>query len=145
MLSTAAVIIGLLAAGLGYPVADVLSAVFVALVMLYLSLILGKKAVLVLLDQAPDDGTIERIALIISSHPGVRGYHSLRARVSGHNIHVDVSVHMKPKISLEEAHAIAEDLEMKITDQCPDVKEVVVHPEPESPHDSGITMRKMFG
>jgi len=43
---------------------------------------------------------------------------------------VNVSIHLKKDISLEQAHAIAEDLEQLIIKQCPEVKEVVIHNEP---------------
>lgn len=144
IISTVAVIIGLAAAGMGYPIADVLSAVIVALIMLFLSLQLGKKAISVMLDRAPDDGSIERIATILSNYPDILGYHALRARVAGNKIFVDVSVHLKPDLSLEEAHQIAEDLEMNILEKCPNVKDVVIHIEPETSHDSGSLMRRLF-
>lgn len=145
MYSTAAVIIGLGVAAIGYPAADAFGAIFVALVMLYLSINLGKRAVYVMLDNAPNDETIERIALVISRHPDIRGYHSLRARMAGNRIFVDVSVHLQPHILLEDAHRISEDLEMRITDQYPAVKEVVIHIEPESSHDSASAIRWTFG
>lgn len=143
--STAAVIFGLGATAIGYPAADIFSAIFVSLIMLYLSINLGKRAVHVMLDHAPNDEMIERISLVISRHPDIRGYHSLRARMAGNRIFVDVSVHLQPRILLEEAHRISEDLEMKIIDQYPVVKEVVIHIEPESSHDAAVAIRRIFG
>jgi len=144
VMSTLAVILGLGATALGFPVADVLAAVAVALIMLYLSFRLGKKAVLVLLDEAPDDLTMEKVVGVLAEFPKIRGYHSLRGRVSGHKAIIDVSVHVAPYLTIEEAHAVAEELEMKIVDDVPDVKEVEVHVEPETPHDTGRAVRTVF-
>ncbi len=138
MYSAVAVIIGLAATALGYPIADIIAAVAVALIMLYISLNIGKESTLVLLDQAPADAVCENIASVILKHPGITSYHSLRARISGRKISVDVSVHMDPKLSLFAAHKIAESLEQNIIANCPNIKEVVVHMEPDAPHDSGL-------
>ncbi len=142
--STGAVILGLAATAVGYSIADIIGAVIVAFIMLFLSFKLGKKAIFVMLDQAPDDKTVERIASVISTYPDVTGYHALRARLAGRWIYVDVSVHLKKDVSLEQAHAIAEDLEQLIIKQCPDVKEVVVHTEPEGMHDESTALKRIF-
>jgi cation diffusion facilitator family transporter len=135
ILSTGAVLLGLFATFLGYPVADILSAVFVAMVMIYLSYNIGKKAISVMIDHAPDTETVERLTAIVTNYPDVKGYHSLRARISGNKVFVDVSIHLDKKITLERAHKISEKLEREIKQKNPIVKEVVVHVEPESPHD----------
>ncbi|MFH1127209.1 MAG: cation diffusion facilitator family transporter [archaeon] len=131
ILSTVAVIIGLAATALGYPIADVLSAIFVALIMLYISLNLGKKATFVMLDRAPDRKTIEKIDAIIKASRKVKSHHSLRARTAGNKLFVDVSVHLCDSLTLEEAHRISDGLEKKIIRECPEVKEIVIHMEPE--------------
>ncbi len=138
MYSAVAVIIGLAATALGYPIADIIAAVVVAIIMLYISLNIGKESALVLLDQAPSDEKLNQLSQLISKYPGVLSFHSLRARTAGRKIFVDVSVHLKANLPLVDAHNVAENLENEILEKCPDVKEVVVHMEPEAPHDSGI-------
>jgi len=135
ILSTIAVMVGLAAASFGYPIADVLSAIFVALIMLYISMRLGKDAVFVMLDRAPDGEIIGQVSGIISKYPKVSGYHSLRARTAGNKAFIDVCVHLDESLSLEAAHKIAHELEKKIIAECHDVKEVVIHLEPKSSHD----------
>ena len=131
IMSTVAVIIGLVATAFGYPIADVLSAIFVALVMLSISMRLGKDAVFVMLDRAPDGKTLDQIKSVLSSHKKVRKFHSLRARTVGNKLLVDVSVHLSDHLTLERAHKISDELETKIISACPDVKEVVIHLEPD--------------
>jgi cation diffusion facilitator family transporter len=135
MWSTAAVILGLVATQFGFPIGDVIAAVFVAIIMMKLSFHLGSKAARVMLDQSPDQVLLEKITMTVAGYPGLKGYHSLRAREAGSHVFVDVSVHLDRKMSLEDAHRIAEQLERKVKEDCPTVTEVVVHVEPESLHD----------
>jgi len=143
MWSTGAVIIGLGAAHFGFPIADVVAACFVAILMLSLSVKLGIRATKVMLDQVPDASSIEKITTIIAKYPGIRGYHSLRAREAGSHIFVDVSIHVDKSLSIEKAHELADRLELKVKKKCSAVKEVVVHLEPEDFHDSGNIARRM--
>jgi cation diffusion facilitator family transporter len=133
--STVAVIAGLAAASMGYPMFDIVAAVIVAIVMLHLSLKLGFKAVMVVLDRMPDKTILKEIEMVIAHHPGVKGYHSLRAREAGSAILVDVSIHLGGSLHLKQAHLAAERLEKRIKRKVPKVKEVVIHIEPVSSHD----------
>jgi len=133
--STLAVIAGLTFASIGFPIADIAAGVGVALIMLWLSFKLGMKAFLVMTDKSPGPETMERVARIITSHPQVRGYHSLRGRITGNAILFDVSIHLRPHTKLDEAHRITEEIERQIRAGIPFVKSVVIHVEPTSAHD----------
>jgi cation diffusion facilitator family transporter len=134
--STVAVIIGLAGAYLGFHFLDVIAAAFVALIMLYISGKLGIRSVMVMIDHMPEQGTVDQIGSIISKYPGIKNYHSLRAREAGSSILVDVSIHLEKSISLTKAHLLSESLEKRIRKKIPNIKEVVIHIEPESAHDS---------
>jgi divalent metal cation (Fe/Co/Zn/Cd) transporter len=45
---------------------------------------------------------------------------------------VDVSIHVRPNLSLEDAHNIANKLEKDIKTRVPNVKEAIIHIEPET-------------
>ncbi len=128
-----AVIIGLGASALGFPLGDIIAAVFVAILMLILSVKLSLKSLKVMIDYAPDDSTVEGIAEIIAGYPGVRGYHTLRAREAGSRLLVDVCIHLDPKLSLSEAHRIAVSLEKKMKNELPRLREIIIHTEPDLP------------
>jgi cation diffusion facilitator family transporter len=132
--STVAVIAGLAVTAAGYPVFDIMAAVLVAGVMMRLSIKLGIKAVMVMMDHMPDEKLVKDIEDVIASYPGVRKFHSLRAREAGSSILVDVSVHLDDKLSLRKAHMEAEGLERAIKKKLPTVKDVLIHIEPASRH-----------
>jgi divalent metal cation (Fe/Co/Zn/Cd) transporter len=45
---------------------------------------------------------------------------------------IDVSIHVLPNLSLEEAHSIAHRLENDIKSSVPNVRESIIHIEPEA-------------
>ncbi|MGZ4901479.1 MAG: cation diffusion facilitator family transporter [Halobacteriota archaeon] len=131
MYSSVAVLVGLIAATFGYVLVDSLAAIVVAIIMLVTSLRLFRRTTRVLLDGAPPKEMTTQIAEVIRNDPHVTGYHDLRARQAGSSLFVDVSIHVKPDLSLEEAHGIVHGLESAIKHQVPNVKESVIHIEPE--------------
>ena len=44
---------------------------------------------------------------------------------------MDVSIHVSPDLSLDDAHKIADKLEIKLREKIPTVKEVIIDIEPE--------------
>ncbi|VVB66841.1 Ferrous-iron efflux pump FieF [Candidatus Norongarragalina meridionalis] len=135
LLTSVAVVIGLIGVRMGFTIADSLAAVLVALAMLFISFKIGTESVSVLLDASPPEELMGRIAMDVSKTRGVRGYHSLRARRSGSKYFIDVSVHLDSSYSLKKAHAIAQALERKLKRDFPEVADVVVHEEPTDEHD----------
>ncbi len=132
MYSSIAVLAGLVAATFGYFLIDPLAAIVVAVIMLVTSLRLGRRTTRVLLDGAPPKEITTRIAEVVRNDPHVTGYHDLRARQAGNSLFVDVSVHVKSNLSLEEAHSIVHELDRAIKRRVPNVKESVIHIEPEA-------------
>ncbi len=131
MYSSVAVLVGLIAATFGYILIDPLAAIVVAVIMLITSLRLFRRTTRVLLDGAPPKEMTAQIAEVVRNDPHVTGYHDLRARQAGSSLFVDVSIHVKPDLSLEDGHAIVHELESAIKLQVPNVKETVIHIEPE--------------
>jgi cation diffusion facilitator family transporter len=130
--SSTAVLIGLIASRFGYQVVDPIAAILVAVIMLSTSIKLGKRSISVLVDGAPPKETIEKINEVLTESAGIVSYHDLRARQVGGNIFVDVSIHVSPDLSLDDAHEIADKLEIKLREKIATVKEVIVHIEPEA-------------
>ena len=86
--------------------ADALAAFVVALIVIYVSLQLGNRAVSALLDAAPA-GLTERIGTEAGLVSGVEAVQSVRVRQSGASTFVDLTVGVDRSVSLEEAHEIA--------------------------------------
>lgn len=134
--SSAVVIFGLFGVVLAnrYPAmsfllkADALAALIVAIIVVGVSLRLGKRTIAVLLDSAPRKLT-EQITRVVSQVTGVQSCHNVRARFVGAQVFVDVHAVIDGEQSLSQAHALTEDIERAILAVVPGA-DITVHPEP---------------
>lgn len=108
--------------------ADAVSAVGVALIVIYVSLELGMRTIHGLLDSAPA-GIQEKVKSSVESLSGVIDCHQVRVRNSGPNLFIDVHVLLDGAVTLSEAHATTERIEQAICTIVPGA-DVTVHPEP---------------
>jgi len=113
----------------GWYRADSIAALFVAVIVLYVSYQLGRKAIDVLLDKSPDNIT-EIVQQILKEFPEVRKYHGLKARTAGADTFIKFNVHFDPELNLHEVHEVCDKIEDKIKSQVTR-SEVYIHPEPE--------------
>lgn len=128
--SSSVVLIGLIAYQfLGWKNADSIAALFVAIIVLYVSYQLGKKAIDVLLDKSPAN-TKEIVRLILKSYPEIKHYHSLKARTAGADTFIKFNVHFDPELSLREVHEVCDKIEAEIEKQVKR-SEVYIHAEPD--------------
>ncbi|MFQ5907831.1 MAG: cation diffusion facilitator family transporter [Thermoplasmata archaeon] len=124
------VLVGIGGVFVGVPLLDVLGAGAIAIAFLTVAFLMGRKNLQVLVDASPPRELLQTLADTALDIEGVTEVHSLRGRVSGTQIFVDLVVHVSPDISLEAAHAIAHAVERAMQERLPSVKEVVVHTEP---------------
>jgi cation diffusion facilitator family transporter len=108
--------------------ADAVAALVVAVIVVYVSLQLGKRAVVVLLDVAPA-GLADRIAAEADQVPGVQSVGPVRLRQAGASVFIDLVVNVDRSASLEEAHRIADTVEERISKITPR-GDVVIHVDP---------------
>jgi cation diffusion facilitator family transporter len=131
VISSVAVLAGLLLVKVGFPAGDPLSAIAVSLVMFYISFEILWKSAVVFMDFAPDKATVERIRQVLEKEKRITRYHKLRARMAGSRILVDVHIHMPPNTPVKIAHMIAHEIKDRIRHKVPDVSEVNIHTEPD--------------
>ena len=109
--------------------ADAVAAMIVALIVIYVSLQLGRRAVAALLDEAPP-GLVEQVASEARQVPGVEGTGAVRVRQAGAATFVDLTVAVGHSATLEEAHRIATAVERRIG-RLVGRGDVVVHVDPQ--------------
>lgn len=145
LLSSGAVLLGLLTVKLGgpqYAWADSVAAILVAAVMLYVAGKLGKRAADVLVDRAPE-GLEGRVQAIVRRIPGVCDVPRVRARQSGANTFIDATITVDPNIVMSAGHQIADTVEHAVGEAYPNV-DIVVHVEPaESAGDEAASIRDL--
>jgi cation diffusion facilitator family transporter len=127
--SSMVVLTGLICSDFGIFSADSIAALAVALIVIYVSFSLGKKAVNVLLDKVPGD-IYEKINNIMKGITEIECYHDLKIRVSGPDTFVNVNIHINPQLNISESHRIADEIEEKIQNEVPNCF-IHVHQEPD--------------
>lgn len=110
--------------------ADSLAALGVALIVVYVSLQLGKKCISDLLDAVPD-GLRKEVEAAIRKIEGVEGVRRIRLRRSGADYFADVTVAVDHARPFAQTHEIADRVESGIREILPKA-DVVVHAEPEA-------------
>jgi cation diffusion facilitator family transporter len=108
--------------------ADAVAALGVAVIVIYISLQLGKRTVMALLDTAPK-GLEDEIKKAVEGIPGVTDCHQMRIRQSGPDTFIEAHVLLAGDLSLNEAHALTEQIE-KVVQKLSPSADVTVHPEP---------------
>jgi cation diffusion facilitator family transporter len=127
--SSTVVFFGLICANFGFFFADSVAALVVALIVLYVSYRLGKRAMDVLLDKAPQ-GTVQIVQQSLATFPEVRHYHSLKVRTAGADTFIKLNIHLDPDLSLLQVHEICDKIEKELSAIIPR-SEVYIHAEPE--------------
>lgn len=113
----------------GYTKADAIVGFVIALLIAKMGYEIIREASTVLVDTVCIDTTLIEKAL--ADVEGVRGCHDIRTRGTVKSIFLDLHVCVRPDITLEEAHDIADRVEAMIKERFPDVVDIVVHVEPD--------------
>ena len=116
--------------------ADPVAALVVAGIVVYISLLLGKRTVDALVDAAPQ-ATSLRIAELVSNIPGVLNLDRIRTRQSGARLFVDLRLTLESNIPLEHAKTVADMVESEVHQLFP-TSDVVIHTNPREPSSSDL-------
>ena len=127
--SSAVVLLGLICANFGFFAADSVAALMVAFIVLFVSYKLGKKAIDVLLDKAPQD-TLCVVEQKLASYPEIIHFHSLKVRTAGADTFIKFNIHLEPDTDLKTAHEICDRIENELHALIPR-SEVYIHAEPQ--------------
>ncbi len=127
--SSSVVLLGLICANFGIFIADSIAALFVALIVIYVSYKLGKRSIFVLLDRVPEE-TYTKISAILDNLTEIEQYHDLKVRSAGAEYFVELNIHVKSEFNIHESHEIATLIEHKIKNEISRCH-VHVHIEPD--------------
>jgi cation diffusion facilitator family transporter len=129
LLGSTAVLIGLLFARAGYPEADSIAALFVAVLVLAAAGRLMRRNIDVLMDRVPVEAERTARRAIEALDPAVQ-LRRLRMRQAAGRHFADVVIGVSPDAAVGQAHAAADAVEEAVHDALPE-SDVVVHVEPQ--------------
>lgn len=122
------VVISLVAAKAGYPVIDIVAALFIVFFIVKMGFSILRSAAAVLTDAAlinPDE-----IRDVVNNIKEVKDCHEIRSRGDENYINIDLHILVDPETKTVEAHEVAHTVEKAIKREFPSIKDVVIHIEP---------------
>lgn len=131
-ISSVVVLFGIGAVLLGYPLADAIAAIVVALMVAKIGLNQLIASVKELVDTSLPPPLLAEIRATILAFEGVEGIHLLRSRQMGEDVLLDAHVIVDSRITVSEGHNIAEAVRDELIRRFDGVMDVLVHIDPEN-------------
>ena len=113
---------------------DHIGALIVSLFILRVAWNILTPALAELADQGASEKDQQIIHQIAGNVRGVKEAHAIRTRKFGANIHVDLHILVDPEMSVRRGHQISEEVKIALMEKGPEIKDVVVHLEPDDGH-----------
>ncbi|MDI1231645.1 MAG: cation diffusion facilitator family transporter [Methylobacter sp.] len=130
-ISSLVVLFGIGAVMLGYPLADAVAAIVVALMVAKIGLNLVFQSIKELVDTSLPPALVAEISTAIHAIDGVEGIHLLRTRQMGEDALIDAHIVVDPRITVSEGHMIGDIVRDDLIRRFDDVMDVLVHVDPE--------------
>jgi cation diffusion facilitator family transporter len=126
--STIIALIGFGLATLGFFYGDSIASIFLGFMLIFLSIRLARASIMELSDTASKD-TVQNIRKQIISHEEVLENRNLRVRKAGAKIFIETTVQVSSNTSLDDAHALASEIEADLEEEFGNV-DATIHIEP---------------
>jgi len=123
-----AVIAGLIAVRLGFPIADPIIALVIALLIAKIGVDIIRESSSTLMDRVAVP--VEQLRVTVCSVSGVLSCHKLRSRGHSGAIYVDLHIQVDPDRRTEDTHAIAHEVQYRLRQRYPEIQDVTIHVEP---------------
>ena len=129
-LSSVGALLGILGARLGFAAADALASLVICVFIGKAALDIFRDAVGGMVDRSADAETEEAIRRSVLNVPGVEGVDLLQTRTFGSRIYVEMEIGADGRMTLFDAHRIAETVHDSIEAAFPQVKHIMIHVNP---------------
>ncbi len=129
VLISAAVILGVGAAELGYPVFDPVAAIAVGVWIIWAGFRIGRDNIKFLMGAAPPPELVQRIMGIANATEGVLGLNDVFAHYVGTSVEIEVHINVDRRITIDEAHAIGKKVQRAI-EEIDEISRAFIHIDP---------------
>ncbi|MDY3868570.1 MAG: cation diffusion facilitator family transporter [Pyramidobacter sp.] len=129
-ISSVGSLLGIGGAMMGYPVLDSVASVAICAVILKVSWDILRDALAKMLDTSCGEAYDAKLVGYIAAQPDVLAVDSLRSRMFGNKVYIDLEIQLDGDISLRDSHAIAERVHSDVERDFPDVKHIMIHVNP---------------
>jgi divalent metal cation (Fe/Co/Zn/Cd) transporter len=115
---------------LGYSLAQGVVAIIICFAVLFVGMKSLALSVRGLIDSFLNKEIIDGVKKIIRQSHDVNEFHSLRLKKSGPYVFGDVEIRVNKRLSIKEAHEIADRIEKNIKQEFPEIASFLIHVEP---------------
>jgi cation diffusion facilitator family transporter len=132
-ITSAAAFVGIsvaLIGGPGWESADDWAALGAACIIVYNGIGVLRPAIEDLMDRAPGEDMLARVAAAAARVPGVCAIEKLKVRKAGMGYYVDLHVQAEPTLPLHAAHVLSGMVKSAIREEVPEVAGALIHMEP---------------
>lgn len=113
-----------------WTLADPITSLIIGLLIAYSAVKISIPSLGELMETSLPADVVNKIEHSIDNTAGVLYYHNLRTRRNGHSAIIDVNIHVNPRMSVAEGHAIASEVENNIRQLISGDAIIYVHVEP---------------
>ena len=129
VLISAAVILGVGASNLGFPIFDPLAAMAVGAWIIWAGFRIGRDNMKYLMGAAPPAELVQRIMAIANATEGVLGLNDVFAHYVGTAVEIEVHINVDRTLTIQDAHEIGEKVQRAIED-LDEVSRAFIHIDP---------------
>lgn len=112
------------------PIFDNITAVLIAIYIIYNATKLFRRSFNNLMDHELNDEEKQIIIDVLKSHKIVKGFHDLKTRYAGTKPFIQVHLELDPNMTIKQAHVVSCEIEQSILKNFPNA-EVIIHQDPE--------------
>lgn len=134
--------ISIIASTYGFPRLDPIFGIIVSMIIIYVGVNLVRMASHLLIGLAPDREIVAGIKNIASSIVGIKGIHDVSIHDYGTSKVISLHAEVENDLSLDEAHAIADNIEDRINREMN--YSTIVHLEPKEMHLNNVIARRII-
>jgi cation diffusion facilitator family transporter len=129
VLISAAVILGVSASNMGFPIFDPLAAIAVGTWIIWSGFRIGRDNMKFLMGSAPPRELVQRIMAIAHATEGVLGLNDVFAHYVGTKVEIEVHINVDKRLTIEQAHAIGKKVQWTIEDMD-EISRAFIHIDP---------------
>jgi cation diffusion facilitator family transporter len=126
---SAAVLLGVVAANVGYPIFDPIIAIVIGLWIIRAGYAIGRDNIKFLMGEAPGSELTERIRRAVLGIPGVLATHDIFAHYVGTAVEIEVHINVDRRLNIEDAHEIGKKVQRAI-ESMEEISRAFIHIDP---------------
>lgn len=115
---------------IGYPILDPIGAVIISLFILKMGINIIKENILIIMDTTPSEKIQKDVDNLIRYVDGVLSSTNARIHPVGRKLFIEATISVDKKLSIQEAHNIAEEVKKVLKRNYTQIEDVTIHIEP---------------